>query len=114
MMKIARFSLVCLAASVLVALNTVEAPANGGRRTTCCLPPPPPPVPVVLEVCHPCTGCKYKVEACVPACVAAEAPEVCFRNTLFGYGKTVFEWSNGYTVTVRYPKHGGIRVAQDD
>lgn len=110
MMQVARSTLFFVAASALLALNTADAPAHG--RRDCC--PPPPPVPVVLEVCHPCTGCKHQIEVCIPACCAAETPEVCFRNTLFGHGKTVFSWSCGHTVTVRYPSHGGYRVAQHD
>jgi hypothetical protein len=79
-----------------------------GRRDCC---PPPPPIPVVLEVCHPCTGCKYEVPVCVPAC-CTDTPCVKFEKTLVGYGKTVFTWKSGHTVVVRYPHTGGYRVIE--
>lgn len=72
--------------------------------------PPPPPQHIVLQVCHPCTGCTIDVPVCVPACCTG-APTVCFRNTLIGNGKTVFEWCCGYQVVVRYT-HCGYRVVQ--
>jgi hypothetical protein len=73
--------------------------------------PPPPPLKLVLEVCHPCTGCKYEVPVCVPACCVGE-PCVRFERTLIGYGKTVFEWQCGHRVVVRYPHAGGYRVIE--
>jgi len=73
--------------------------------------PPPPPVKIILEVCHPCTGCKYEVPVCIPACCIGE-PCVHFEKTLIGYGKTVFEWKCGHTVIVRFPHSGGYRVIE--
>jgi hypothetical protein len=77
----------------------------------CPPPPPPPPIKLILEVCHPCTGCKYEVPVCLPACCVGE-PCVHFENTLIGYGKTVFEWKCGHQVVVRYPHGGGYRVKE--
>lgn len=91
----------------LTASGSVEA---FGHRRSCC---EPPPQKVILQVCHPCTGCKYEVPVCIPACCTG-VPSVCFQNTLIGNGKTVFTWNNGYTVVVRYPHGGGYRVIQHD
>jgi hypothetical protein len=82
--------------------------ASGRCRDRC---PPPPPIPVVLKVCHPCTGCEYAVEVCVPAC-CTDAPCVSHHRTLIGDGKTVFEWKSGHRVVVRFPSSGGYRVFQ--
>jgi hypothetical protein len=71
--------------------------------------PPPPPKEIILQVCHPCTGCTYNVPVCVPACCCG-APTVCFKDTLIGYGKVVFEWDCGHRVVVRFPPGGGYRV----
>jgi hypothetical protein len=109
-MRILQCAWVCLVGSVIVAFCAENAAAHGARRGCC--PPPPPPEPILLHVCHPCTGCKYEVQVCVPACCVQEAPRVCFQNTLIGNGKTVFSWSNGHTVTIRYPASGGYRVIQ--
>ena len=66
---------------------------------------------VVLVVCHPCTGCKHDVAVCIPACCQG-TPKGCFERTLIGQGKTVFEWSCGHQVVVRYHHDGGYRVIQ--
>jgi hypothetical protein len=84
-----------------------EADAFGHRRDCC---PPPPPVEVVLQVCHPCTGCKHDIAVCVPAC-CVDAPCVHFEKTLIGCGKTVFDWKCGHRVVVRYTR-GGYRVVE--
>jgi hypothetical protein len=89
-----------------------DADAFGLCRRDCVPPcPPPPPQMFVLQVCHPCTGCKYEVPVCIPACCTGE-PCVRFEKTLIGYGKTVFEWSCGHKVIVRYPHGGGYRVIE--
>jgi hypothetical protein len=75
----------------------------------CC--PPPPPQKVVLQVCHPCTGCKYNVPVCIPACCTG-APTVCYQDTIVGDGKVVFQWCCGHKVIVRFPACGGYRVVQ--
>ena len=82
---------------------------HGGRARACC--PPPPAVPVVLQVCHPCTGCKIDVPVCIPAC-CVDAPCVRFQPTLIGDGKTVFSWQCGHEVVVRYTHNGGYRVIE--
>jgi len=94
---------VLLAGSAAMASSAVQA----GHR--CC--PPPPPQKVVLVVCHPCTSCVYEIPVCIPACCQG-APSVCFQNTCIGYGRNVFEWSNGYRVVVRFLSGGGYRVVQ--
>ena len=98
----------CFAALMLsgALFVTADADAHHGR------PPCPPPVPIVLQVCHPCTGCKYDVEVCVPPCCVTEPPRVCFQKTLIGDGKTVYSWSCGHSVTVRYTHGGGYKVIQ--
>jgi hypothetical protein len=89
-----------------------EATALGLCRRECAPPcPPPPPLKIVLQVCHPCTGCAYEIPVCVPAC-CSDVPCVHFEKTLIGYGKTVFEWQSGHTVVVRYPPTGGYRVIE--
>ena len=99
--------LMTLACGICLAGLSSEADAFG--RRDCC--PPPPPIEVVLQVCHPCTGCKYDVHVCVPAC-CVDTPCVHFEKTLIGYGKTVFEWQSGHKVIVRYPHSGGYRVVE--
>lgn len=101
-------SITLILAAMLIAGLALNAQAN--PRGSCC-PPPPPPQTVVLEVCHPCTECKFEVPVCIPACCQG-TPSVCFQRTLIGSGKTVFEWSNGYRVVVRYTNGGGYRVVQ--
>jgi hypothetical protein len=111
-----------LAAGMLFMLGLLlSAPASGtahglrGRACgrdcgrDCC--PPPPPLQVVLKVCHPCTGCAYDVAVCIPAC-CTDAPCVSHHDTLIGAGKTVYRWSSGHTVVVRFPSGGGYRVLQ--
>jgi hypothetical protein len=65
---------------------------------------------VVLEVCHPRTGCKLQVPVCVPLCCQG-APCVRFQHTLLGPGMTVFSWPCGYQVAVRYTHGGGYKVS---
>jgi hypothetical protein len=94
-----------LATLVLGALLTMpssEVQAGHHHRDYC---PPPPPHTVVLVVCHPCTNCQYEIPVCVPACCEGP-PSMCFRRTVVGCGKTIFTWSCGYQVVVRYNHHG--------
>jgi hypothetical protein len=88
-----------------VAVLACSTDAQAGRH--CC----PPPQKVVLVVCHPCTNCTYEIPVCIPACCQG-APAVCFQDTVIGYGRNVFEWTNGYRVVVRFPPGGGYRVVQ--
>lgn len=91
---------------------TGQADAFGLCRRDCAPScPPPPPQHLVLQVCHPCTGCKYDIPVCVPACCTGE-PCVHFERTLIGHGKTVFRWQCGHTVVVRYTHGGGYRVME--
>jgi hypothetical protein len=86
--------------------------AAGLLHKDCCAPPPcppPPPIHVILEVCHPCTGCKFEVPVCLPACCCGE-PCVNFSKTLIGYGKTTYEWKCGHKVVIRFPHNGGYTV----
>lgn len=102
-----------LAGGLLTAALLLALPGNGEARglfqRDCC--PPPPPVPIVLKVCHPCTGCMLDVPVCIPACCTG-APCVSNHCTLIGHGKTVFSWSCGHSVTVRFTHGGGYRVIQ--
>ncbi|MFO0965208.1 MAG: hypothetical protein U0793_06440 [Gemmataceae bacterium] len=103
------------AGSLLLAALVVSSAGDAlalGRCRDCTPPcPPPPPQQIILSVCHPCTGCKYDVPVCIPACVAG-APCVHFERTLIGHGRTVFDWPCGYQVVIRYPHSGGYRVIQ--
>jgi hypothetical protein len=94
----------------LLLVLSPEASALGHRRDCA---PPPPRHQIVLEVCHPKTCCKHEVPVCIPCCCQGP-PCVRFEHTLLGHGKTVFTWSCGYQVTVRYTCCGGIRVVQRD
>lgn len=102
-----------LAGLLLVIGALVMCPAEGDASGRSCRDrcPPPPPIHVVLEVCHPCTGCKYDVMVCIPAC-CTDVPCVSHHRTLIGAGKTVYEWKSGHTVVVRFPSDGGYRVIQ--
>jgi hypothetical protein len=100
----------------LLAVVLSSAPHSSlahGPRGRCCRDecPPPPPIQVVLKVCHPCTGCEYDVAVCIPAC-CTDAPCVTHQGTIIGQGKTVYRWSSGHTVVVRFPSGGGYRVLQ--
>jgi hypothetical protein len=102
-------TLACLAC---LAGFSAEADAFGLLHKDNCAPaccPPPPPIHVILQVCHPCTGCKYEVPVCLPACCCGE-PCVHFDRTLIGYGKTVYEWKCGHKVVIRFPHSGGYTV----
>jgi hypothetical protein len=94
-------------------------------RGDCCPPPQPCCQPCViyvnspcsccemmtqvLEVCHPCTGCKVSVPICIPKCCTGE-PCVSFRHTLFGCGLSTYEWCCGHGVKIRYTKCGDVKV----
>ena len=84
-----------------------EAGAFGHRSAAAA---PAPLQQVVLEVCHPRTGCTLQVPVSMPLCCQG-APCVRFQRTLLGPGKTVFTWACGYEVVVRYTHHGGYRVS---
>lgn len=101
-------ALVVAGAGLLTSNSATDA--HGRHRDPC---PPPPPVTVILPVCHPCTGCRYDVPVCIPACCVG-APCVRFERTLIGAGRTVYEWPTGYQVVVRYQKDGGYRVIHRD
>jgi len=86
------------------------AGAHGLHRDRC---PPPPKQTIVLQVCHPCTGCTIDVPVCISACCQG-APCVHFERTLIGAGRTVFTWTCGCEVVVRYQCCGGHRVIVRD
>jgi hypothetical protein len=101
-----------LAAFVFGLALLLPAPAGAfGHKRDC--GPPPPTQKVVLEVCHPKTGCKLEVPVCIPCCCQGP-PCVRFEPTLIGPGRTVFTWPCGHEVIVRYGICGGYRVAQRD
>lgn len=83
-MNFVRMSLVAaflLGGVALVSPAKVEA-------NPCCVPPP---VKVNFCACDPCTGCKYDVCACVPACCACEAPCLIDRCTK-PFGRVVLSY----------------------
>lgn len=90
-------------------LSSANGHANGRSCRDRC--PPPAPIQVVLKACHPCTGCEYDILVCVPAC-CTDVPCVSHHRTLIGDGRTVYEWSCGHKVIVRFPCGGGYRVIQ--
>ena len=102
-----------LAGLLLVIGALAICPAQGDASGFLCRDrcPPPPPIPVVLRVCHPCTGCEYDVQVCIPAC-CIDVPCVSHHRTLIGDGKTVYAWKSGHQVVVRFPSGGGYRVIQ--
>ncbi|MDA7979565.1 MAG: hypothetical protein MPJ50_12435 [Pirellulales bacterium] len=94
---------------------------GGGCTLPCCAPRicygnSPRPccctelVTVMLDVCHPCTGCPIQVPVCVPCDCVATPPAACDQGTLFGAGRTVFTWCCGYKVVVRYKRCGDVTV----
>jgi hypothetical protein len=99
--------LLCVALGTVLILAPGDATALGHRA------PPVPMQNVVLEVSHPKTCCKIDVPVCIPCCCQGP-PCVRFEHTILGHGKTVFTWTCGYQVTVRYTHGGGIRVVQRD
>ncbi len=94
-----------LVLGAVLTLSPGEAAALGHHRDC------GPTQKVVLEVCHPKTCCKIEVPVCIPCCCQG-APCVRFEHTLLGHGRTVFTWSCGYEVAVRYTCCGGISVSQ--
>ena len=98
-----------LGAAVLT-ISPAGAAAHGKARD--CVPPPPTQT-VVLQVCHPKTGCMFDVPVCVPLCCQG-VPCVRFEHTLVGPGRTVFSWACGYEVAVRYTICGNVRVVTRD
>jgi hypothetical protein len=93
-------SVFCLAS--LVALPAPSESRHAG--------PPQPTQQIVLEVCHPKTGCPLQVPVCVPLCCQGP-PCARYQHTLIGPGKTVSTWVCGYEVTVRYTVCGNYRVS---
>ena len=108
-MRTLTLALFALALS-LVSLGSAPTADAHGRRDCC---PPPPKQTIVLQVCHPCTGCKIDVPVCISACCQG-VPCVHFERTLIGAGKTVFSWPCGCEVVVRYQSCGGHRVIVRD
>ena len=103
-----KLSLLALLLGVMLTAPSTTVQAGHHVRECC---PPPPPHTVILVVCHPCTDCKHEIAVCVPACCEG-APSMCFRRTICGCGKTIFTWSCGYQVVVRYTRNGGYRVVR--
>jgi hypothetical protein len=108
-MRVVPTYLLGLVLGAALILSPGEARALGHKRDCA----PPPTQKVVLEVCHPKTGCKIEVPVCIPCCCQG-APCVHFEPTLIGPGRTVFTWACGHEVIVRYSICGGYRVAQRD
>lgn len=80
-MKPIRMFAALFAVAVATTFSAPVADAHCWQKTSCCAapcdcctPPPPPPVKVSWCVCDPCTGCKYPVSACVPACCQGVTP----------------------------------------
>lgn len=101
------FSLSCLCLALLsMAPSTVSLAQAHGE---CCLPccAPPPPVEVSWCVVDPCTGCKYEVSACLPACCACQTPCLLeWRKGLFGRKILTYKFDCGECVTVLITRHG--------
>ena len=94
--------------AAVIMLTPLAADARGHHRKD---GPPPPTQEVVLEVCHPKTGCPLQVPVCIPVCCQG-APCVRHQATLIGHGKTTFTWACGHEVTIRFTHGGGYRVLQ--
>jgi hypothetical protein len=105
-MRTITLGLFALALGIIMLSSTPVADAHG--RRDCC-----PKQTIVLQVCHPCTGCKIDVPVCISACCQG-TPCVSFHHTLIGAGKTVFTWPCGCEVVVRYQACGGHRVIVRD
>jgi len=99
-----------LVASVLCVATLLSLPLSteAHGRSACC--PPPPMQQVMLDVCHPKTGCTVHVPVCIPACCQG-APCVRCQRCLIGPGKVVFTWCCGYEVTVRFTCCGDYKVS---
>ncbi len=76
-------------------------------KPVCCVPPPPPPVEVTWCVVDPCTGCKYTVSACLPACCQCETPCLAgWQKGLLGRKILAYKFACGECVEVVITKHG--------
>ena len=72
----------------------------------CC---PEPTYETVLTPTSPETGCTVNVPVCLPACCQG-CPCESSRCTVFGCGQVRYDYACGYSVVVRFQKHGDILV----
>lgn len=100
-------TLLALTLTAWLFLPTGDANAHGGRGFC------GPTQKVCLEVCHPKTGCRFTVDACIPCCCVG-APCVSHQRCLLGPGNTVFSWACGYEVVVHHKICGGYRISYRD
>ena len=72
----------------------------------CC---PEPTYETVLTPTSPETCCTVNVPVCLPACCQG-CPCESSRCTVFGCGQVRYDYACGYSVVVRFQKHGDILV----
>lgn len=71
----------------------------------CCTPP----IQTVLTAINPCTCCPVEIPVCVPGCCNC-APTMSCHSGLLCAGVVEFDWSCGYSVTVRFKHNGDVVV----
>jgi hypothetical protein len=69
-----------------------------------------PQVEVILKVLDPCRCCYVDVPVCLPACCAAESPELCMRSGIFKREVVEYAWSCGVRVKVVFDRRGDLTV----
>lgn len=78
-----------------------------GHHRACC--GCAPPVETVLTAINPCTCCPVEIPVCVPACCQC-VPAMSCHSGLFCAGVVEYDWSCGFSVTVRFKHNGEVVV----
>lgn len=79
----------------MMAAPMMAAPMGNYGCSSCCNTPcccPPPCVPMKICLVDPC-GCPYEACVKVPACCVGQAPQVSWRNGIFGRQIATLCWS---------------------
>ncbi len=106
-MELFRMVTVCCLALALATAGVASKSLAGD----CCEPTPVcckvPPVEVCWCVIDPCTGCTYKVSACIPAeCACLEPTLECWKKGMLGRKVLTYNFGCCHKVDVVITKHG--------
>ncbi len=107
MKRLVTFSVFAVCALSVMGQASLVSASHPGCQPVCCVPPPPPPVEVSWCVEDPCTGCKYSVSACLPACCQCETPCLAsWKHGVLGRKVLTYKFPCGECVDVVITKHG--------